>query len=40
MMDRIKEEAARIGVPAEELLERILWYGWEVYVDTVMTEED
>lgn len=33
MEDKIREEAARLGLPYEELLERILWYGWEVYVD-------
>ncbi len=29
--ERIAEEAARLGIPYEELLERILFYGWEVY---------
>jgi len=40
MNQRITEEAERLGVSYEALLERILYYGWEVYREVTASDDE
>ncbi len=39
MEHKIEAEAERLGIPYADLLEKILWLGWECYVDDAMEDE-